>query len=273
MEEIKLKIGGVEVAVSKEDYEKGIEAGELSINSDSIVAYEKDAFESFKENLKKDGYKEGKIAGEEMTIKAGKEKFGLDFEGKTVDNLMAAFKNKVLEEAKIEPSKKIKELEEEKSKLQNNYQELETQFSTFKTSIETEKQQAKKDQAFMSFIPETGLKVDRDVAAVVLKTKGGFDLDFSEDGKPILKKGEQVIKDEKTLNPVNPADYLTSQIEAFGLFEEKKGGRGADDEPGKGQATDYDKFVKEMEEKGVSRGSQDFQKELNSRMKEGTLKI
>ena len=53
--------------------------------------------------------------------KEGKEKFGLEFEGKNLDNFASALSAKVLKEANINPDKKVAELETSLNRLQSNY--------------------------------------------------------------------------------------------------------------------------------------------------------
>lgn len=61
--------------------------------------------------LKKNQYDSGKAAGEEMPVKAAREKLGLTFEGKTIDNLLAAHKAMVIAEVNKPTDAKVTELE------------------------------------------------------------------------------------------------------------------------------------------------------------------
>jgi len=272
MEKVKINIGGVDLEMDKEEVSKAIEAGELKIEKDDLVVYNKDDFESFKENFAGEEYKKGKTAGTEMTIKSAREKYGVEFEGKTIDNFAEAFKQKILTEAKAEPSKKIQELEQDNEKLRNNYSDLEGQFNTFKTDIQQKETQTKKDTTLMSFMPKEGMKVSSEIAILALKNKG-VDVDFDENGNAFPVVNGQVVKHEKTLKPVSLENFIPEQITTLGLIEKKSGGNGGKDEPGGGNESSYDKFVSEMEANGIDRGSQKFNEEMNKRISEKTLKI
>lgn len=272
---VKLNIGGVVVEMENDDLTKGIESGEIEIKTDDLVVYKSDQFESFKKNLSDDEYKKGKLAGEEMPFKFEvlKEKYGVEVTGKNLDSFAEALKKKTLEEAKIEPSKKIQELEEEKKKLQTNYATLETEFSGFKTTIQEKESRAKKDNTLSSFLPVTGLKVDHDITLLALKTKAGIDIAFDENNTMMITENGIVVKDQKTLMPIEPKSFIESKLQQLDLIQKATGGGGGGDEGGGGQASSFDKFTKEMETNGVSEGSLKFQEEMAKRIKEGTLKL
>jgi hypothetical protein len=272
MDKIKLNIGGVILELDKEEASKAIEAGELVVNSNDMVVYKKDEFETYKTNISNEEYKKGKTAGVEMTIKDAREKYALDFEGKSFDNFAEAFKNKILTEAKVEPSKKIQELEADKNKLLQNYQNLEGEFNTFKTGIQEKEVKQKKDNTILSFIPKEGLKVGSDIALMALRSRG-VDVAFDEGGNAIPTINGEPVKDQKTLQPVALNSFISEQITGLGLLEKPAGGTGGGDEPGGGKATDYEKFVKEMEANGIDRGSEKFNQEMNKRLSDKTLRI
>jgi hypothetical protein len=274
MDKIKINIGGVITEMDKETVSKAIEAGELSLNVENAIIYKKEDFETFKTNLANDEYKKGKTAGEEMLIKTLKEQTGLEVEGKKPEVFVNAFKTKILEEAKIEPSKKIQELEADKNKLLQNYQTLEGEYNTFKTTVTEKETKQKKDTLLMSFIPDKDLVVDKDIALVALRTKTGIDISFDEKGNPFLVKGGEMIKDEKTLQPIDAKLFIPQQIEAIGLIKKVTGtsSGGSDDFGGAGTSS-YDIFVKEMKNNGIEPGSEKFAVEMNKRIKEKTLII
>lgn len=271
MAKVKFNIGGVIIEMEQEEVSKAIEAGEVTIQSDELVTYKKDQFETFKTNLANDEYKKGKTAGVEMTIKDAREKHGLEFEGKTFDSFTEAFKTKILTDAKIEPTKKIQELETEKKQLQENYKTLESEYTGFKTTISEKETRSNKDAKLLSFIPATGLKVSQDIALMALKMKGGIDAAFDESNVMFITENGQAVKDSKTLEYGDPKQHILDKLTALDLIEKSEGGKGEKDEIGKGQASNYDKFVKEMETNGISEGSEKFGEELNKRVGNKTL--
>lgn len=273
MEKIKFNIGGVIIEMDKEEASKAFEAGNIELQSNELVIYKTDDFDKFKTNLAADEYKKGKTAGVEMAVKEAREKHGFDFEGKTVDNLIEAVKTKTLTEAKVEPSKKIQELETNFNNLQKNYTSLETEFNDYKTNISAKETAQKKDNTLLSFMPDN-LKVDKDIALMALKSKAGIDVSFSDTGQPLQTINGEVIKD-KSLEPiVLSKEFMAEQLTGLGLIEKQStGGKGGGDESGGGAGTSYDNFKKRMEANNISEGSEEFSQKMNEEMKAGTLKI
>jgi hypothetical protein len=276
MSAIKINIGGVVTEVSAEDVTKAIEAGELNINNENIVAYEKEQFEAYKSNISKEEYQKGKIAGEEMLIKNAGKKLGIEIteKNKNLDSLLTSYSDKLTTELKIEPNAKIAELQADNEKLRNNYQAIESEFTGFKTSIENKQKEAEINAGLLNAIT-VKTKVDKDIALIALASKGvtgGKD----ENGNLVVFKNGQIVKDDKTLNPRPVADVLTEELKLNNLIDEVKqvvGGNGGGDATGSNVAGSYAGFVDEMTKSGVSSKSLQFQEEMSKRIKAGTLKV
>ncbi len=194
--------------------------------------------------LGKNKYKEGKQAGVEMEIKEAKEKLGLDFNGKTIDGLMEAHKKLVLADAKIEPEKKVSELQEKVTTLQATVKDYETKI-------------ADKDKEV------TGVKVNGEIAKHIpanalfgqdkiigLMKMDGYDFQMVE-GKVVPFKDGKAVQDNLA-NNVMAKDVIASYVKENKLVpEEQQGGRGGKDEKGHGNV-----FTKlsEVKAKFVSEG-------------------
>jgi len=276
---IKINIGGVIIEMEKEKVSEALEAGEIKLETDKLipknddhVIYTKANFETFKTNLADEEYKKGKKAGGEMIIKDGREKHGLEFEGKTLDNFAEAYKAKVLKEAEIEPDKKIKELEEDLGKVRKNFEDKTEEFNTYKTGVSEREARTKKDNKLLSFMPSTGLIVSEDIALMAIKSKLGLDVDFSEEGKSMIVKNGQHQKDGSTLEELEyTSDFMVDQLKSINLIEKPDGGSGKEDDKGGGGAGSYEKFVKEMKDNDINEGSEKFSEEMNKRIKDKTL--
>jgi len=289
MEKIKINIGGVITELDKEVVSGALETGELKIENENLVIYDKPSFETYKKNISDQEYKKGRIEGVEIFSKQVKKDGGFEFENpkviindsgnvdfeKTSSEFLGKIKPALESKLSIEPSKKIQELEADKSKLLSNYQTLESEFTGFKTSIAQKETQVKKDSTLLSFIPEKGLKVGRDIALLAVKSKFGLDITFDDSGQIITTKNGVQIKDDKTLQPVPLKDLMPSLIKELDLFIPESGGNGGNDEPGGGSSnqTTYDKFVDDMKKNGIDEGSMQFAEEMQKRQKAGTLKI
>lgn len=271
MENIVFNVGGVNIEMDKEVVSKAIETGTVEIKTDELITYQKEEFETFKTNLANQEYKNGKTAGAEMLIKDAREKFELEFEGKTLDNFADAFKSKVITEAKAEPSKKIQELTDNFNNLQSNYNNLNDEYTGFKETISQKETQSKKDNTLLSMMPDS-LMVDKDIALIALKTKTGIDVQFSEDGTPLQVVNGQVRKD-KSLEPLTlNKDFITDQLSELNLLKKVAGSSNGDgDSLSGGKAGSYEAFVKEMENNNIPIGSEKFQLEMNKRVSDKTL--
>lgn len=196
--------------------------------------------ESIKERAGKDSYKEGKKAGEEMFIKEIKSDEGLEFEGKTKDQLMKVLKEKIQKETGSEPTKRIQELEEDKKKLQLSLTEKENELKAETEKFNSRLNGIEIESVIKNSLPDklaNGLtkeqayklyKADREFA----KTADGIALI-----DPVTK---QVIKDKK-LNPVSITDDLKEFLKQFG--EVYDSGRGGGDDPRKSK-TNIESFTK-----------------------------
>lgn len=272
MTKIKFKIGDKIIEIDKEKATQGIEAGTIELDSTNLVVYGKEDFETFKTNIGKEEYEKGKLAGSEMPVKNAKEKHNLEFKGKTIDDLLEAFKTKVIGDAKIEPDKKIQELEADKKALQTNFSTLQTEFNTFKSDVDARNLRIEKDNRIAKLMP-SNLIVDQDIALLALKTKTGLDVEI-KDGNSYFTLNGQIQKDTNTLAEQQlTSEIIAEKLTSIGLIKKNEGGSGGADEPGGGGASGYDKFVKEMKGKGISEGSLDFNEEMNKRISDKTLEI
>jgi protein-disulfide isomerase-like protein with CxxC motif len=97
-----------------DDLDAAIKAeDEKTIEVKTTKAYTEESWKTFEANFKKENYEEGKTAGSEMVIKELKKTAGLDFEGKKQDDFLKNYKTKILSDAKINPDKRVTELQED----------------------------------------------------------------------------------------------------------------------------------------------------------------
>lgn len=278
MEQIKININGVIVELGKEDVSKALEAGELQLTTDKVivkeegqVVYTAKEHETFTKNLADDEYHKGKEAGSEMIIKEGREKYNLQFEGKTIDNFVGALKSKFEVNAE-KPNERITELESDNEALRNNLKTIEGDFNTYKNEEAAKATRTRKDNTLMSFIPNEGLIVDKEIALLAIKQKAGLDIDFSDTGGVIPTINGQVEKDQKTLEPKEAKIVVGEALSSLNLVAKPPSGNGNGDEPGDGAAAgSYERFMKEMTDKGAT--SEEISSEMLKRQKEKTLII
>lgn len=236
-----------------------------TIDLEGKVILPKDAYDERIKNIKTEAYNQGA----EVTIKEVRKNAGLEFEGKTINNLVDAF-NKKLEEEKLnaikDPDKKYTDLKTDFEKLQSNLsikdKEIEDLKSTFS---QKEKKQTIEFEALKS-IPDN-LLVSKNTIILEAQSKGFvFDL---EDNKVVIKENGEIKKDEKTLSPISLQSFFSEFAKPF--LKPVQGGSGAGDDGGQHKAGTFEAFEKEAEKQGWNATQKNT--EMAKRIKDGTLKL
>lgn len=263
----------------KEIEEKlGLEEGQLSefINSEEekeidlekVVIEPKDKYEEKIGNIKKQSAEMAK----EVTIKKIKKEFSLEFEGKTEENLIEAFKardEKIKDEVIKDPEQRYTDLKKDFGLLQDKLKTTETEFSTFKTSVDTDKTVNEIKNSFMNSI-EGKTTVGKSTIFVEAKEKG-YSFEKVE-GEIVVKdpKGEIVKND--ALSPLPLKDWVSEFSKPY-LVKEAGGGSGEGDDNGEGNAKagTLEAFEKEAAKAGWDATKKNT--EMQARIKAGTLKV
>ncbi|MDR1199988.1 MAG: hypothetical protein LBK94_13430 [Prevotellaceae bacterium] len=234
---LKVKVDDLSSAVKSEQ--------DVDLTIPELTVFTSDELKLHDENLKKSNYESAKTAGEEMLIKNLKEKTGIKIEGKDPDKFISALKNQILEEAKIEPSKKIEELQGDIDKLKANLKTAEEDKNSLKNQIvETSLQQkifagSQKEAILPAFDIYT-----------LMKSKG---YSFAEEnGKITVSQFDKPLKDDKTLEPLSGIDIFDRFIEENSLAKQEGGKTGRGNKST--QTTTGITKLSELEEKYKSEG-------------------
>ncbi len=162
------------------------------IDLSNKVIVDKNIYDERIANIKK----ESSVMALEIAVKEQRNALGLDFQGKTMENLVNAIKLKVESESKIEPEEKFKALKSDFEKLQENYNAKETEFTTFKTNIERQQELNEIKNEFTKHISGDTL-VSKSTIFTEAKEKGySFE---KEDGKIVVKLNGETQKNKDTL--------------------------------------------------------------------------
>ena len=187
-----------------------------------------DELNGLKETVGKESAKTGAKTILEMEVKSLRDKYGLEFEGKTIENLLNAYTNKQISEAKIEPNKKVDELKTSLTSLQKQY-EIDLGLKTNENSTLVNKlNEYKVNSDLVRHIPEGLTGIEQNDFITIAKTDASFVYD---EGQLVVKKGDTILKD-KMEKPITPKDYLTE----FAINKKWIGseGRSGGDEGGNG---------------------------------------
>lgn len=212
--------------IKAEDLETAIKAeAETDVVIDEkVTSYSEDEIGILKTNE----YKSGKEKGVEIAVKDAKEKFNLDFAGKTIDGLVEHAKKAALEEAKIKPDQKVAELEDKVKVLQNTVLDYEKKV----TDKETEVSAIKINSELYKVIPAHGENGPALAADDIIQLMRGNGYDFKlENGKIVPYKDGKQLQNHLS-EPQNHKDVIDGFLKEKKLIaseENVPGGRGGKD--------------------------------------------
>lgn len=250
----------------------GIESGKLieMINSEEAFSVDlsekvflsKTAYEERIENIKK----ESATVAIESAVKQQRNELGLDFQGKTIDNLVSAIKAKTESESKIEPEEKFKTLKSEFDGLVSKLNEKDAEFNSFKSQIEQTNLINEIKGEFTKHIPDNVL-VSKSTIFTEAKEKG-FSFE-KEEGKIVIKDTNGNVLKDDNYSPISVKDWVSNFSTPY--LAKAEGGKGEGDNLGEGKAGSFEAFLKESERQGwdVMRKNQEMAKRISN----GTLKI
>lgn len=250
----------------------GIESGKLAemmsseesftVDLSTKVFLDKTAYEERIANIKKDSA----TMAIEIAVKEQRNNLGLDFQGKTMDNLVKALKDKVESENKGEPEEKYKILKTDFDGLQSKFAEKESEFNSFKTNIEKSAILNEIKGEFIQNIPDNVL-VAKSTIFTEAKEKG-FSFE-KEEGKIVIKDAQGNVLKDANYSPITVKDWVTTFSTPY--LAKVEGGAGGKDETGGDKAGSFDAFMKESERNGWDASKQNT--EMAKRISNGTLKL
>ena len=219
------------------------------------------------QTLKSNSYKEGKKAGVEMEVDELKKELGYDFQGKTIKGLVEFNKKKVLEDAKIEPEKKVTELQEKLNTVQNSYKELEGKLAEKDNEVTSTKIKSE----VYKHIPSLGEDAAFDQDDIMHKmAREGFEFKI-EDGKVTAYKGGKQVQD-KLSNALEVKDVINSFLVEKKIVTPEKviAGRGGGNGAVSSKFGSLSELKKSWAESGKSMLGSEFAEAVNKAAKENT---
>jgi len=223
---------------------------DFKLDTDNLIVRTKEEDSQFKENILESAKTEHYKAAMEIQIKNMKKDLGLEFEGKKPEDLISAYKAKILEDAKVEPNKKIEELNTSLETLRTQLGEKDNELSQLQKTIETDKRKYKAQSLIPDLPDSIGLSKEEATSLYFMSHE------IKEDG--IYKNGEK-LKDSLE-KPISFEDSIKSFVEEKGWNKTQPSGRGGGAQGSGGHSSlpttldEYDAYIKE---KGYSVGSQE----------------
>jgi len=251
---LKIKDADLEAAITAE--------AETDVAIDSkLQAFDETELQTLKENE----VKKGRTIGVEIAVKDVKEKLGLEFQGKSIDGLVTAATKKALEDAKIEPEKRVKDVEEKLSNIQKSYKELETKFAEKDNEVTAVKI---KTEVF-KHIPAFGEDSGFDQEDVYNKMqREGYDFKI-EDGKTVAYKGGAKVLD-KVSNPLELKDVVNTFVVEKKIVTPEKvvAGRGGGNGAANSKFGSLSELKKTFTDQGKSTLGSEFKQAVDKAVKD-----
>jgi len=157
----------------------------------------------------KNRFDEGKQAMGEILAKSYKTKYGLEIEGKNLDDVIEAYGAKKFNEAK--PDEGAKELQRNFTDLQGKYTTLEEQLAAKDAEVESKVFEITLKQGLLNATPDK-LKIGNSDAVdlYLLKTQVKRD-----NGRDVVVVDGEIQKDN-LLNPIAPTDHYKAWLDKKG---------------------------------------------------------
>jgi len=275
---MKILINGKTIEIDDKEIAKSIDdKTDLTIKTEDIVLRTKDEEVSFLENYKKENIKIGAEVGRKEVIKGlGIEGDGLHKSDETSINALKSWADglsqKALEDAKIEPNKKIETFKQDIETLKGTISKLTTEKERVANEFSTFKKTNVINSNYMEAIPDNAILPKSDMVQLLA---GKIKADVIDSGQVVgLDESGNVIKDPTTLNPVpfkevvkNFFDNNTQYLKAA------EGGAGGGDSGAGAGTSQLDSFIKRQAQLGNSEGSEAFNEAMAQEIKNGTLKL
>ncbi len=201
---------------------------EAKIEAPKVNLYTDEELTSLRENLSKEvsdeEYTKGKKVGAEQLIKELRNKEGLEFEGKTPENLLEALKNKY---SNATTDEEVKEWKERYDALKNTY---ETEKEEYKGKIAAKERDFEmfnhKQTLDSAYANIEGIKPNQATTLFLSEYQPATD----ESGQQIVKNGKGEIIKDKLGRPIPLGDVAKSYAAEQGWV--KEAGRGGRTETG-----------------------------------------
>lgn len=232
----------------------------IDISGMEIV--KKDDYATRIKNLKE----EAGTAAVEIAVKKVRTDMGLSFEGKTMDKLLDAYKTKVVADANLNPDKRVTELEKDLNTMKTNFETSQKKLTEVEGTFKQKENLRTIRDAVIAEIPVDTIIPKEDVLNIFFSKN---QMELSDKGGVVFKKGDEVLKNQTTLNPLTVKEVMTEFITPY--VAPPAGGGGGKDNPTQGKPGTYEAFAKDMEKLSIAEGSIAFNSEMNKRIKEKTL--
>lgn len=253
--------------VEPQDLEAKIKSeGEEDITLPELKVFTDEEFKTRLKNETTSSYNDGKTAGVEMLVKDKKKELGLDFEGKDLDSLLNHVTEKVKKESG-KPNERVQELENDIKKLNQTHQQALQEREQKLGEFQKKYNQSVISNQLLNIVPNETTIPKEDVLTLF---HANFQTELTEDGRTVVKRNGEVIKDPTTASERELKDVFQEFITER-KYVKQTPGRGGDNEFGKGGITtkSISAFQEQWQKKtGKELNSPEFERDYTEWRKE-----
>jgi hypothetical protein len=243
---------------------------ELEFSKPTLEAFSPDAFaddEKF-QTFKRNFAEEQKTAGVEMAVKSARNEYGLEFEGKTIPNLVKAITSKVESEATVEPDKKLQQYKGDIDSLKGQIESIQMERDQFKNQINEIQYNHKLERTLFSSIKDESnysIPADDLVALYKMKTNIGI-----EEGSHVLYEPSGDILKNDLREPISVEAHFSEFTKSY--LKNPTGGTGGADETPVGKRS-LSEYTNELVAEGLQPNSSEFNARVQEALKSGLVEL
>jgi hypothetical protein len=243
---------------------------ELQFSKPSLESFSPDAFaddEKF-QTFKRNFAEEQKTAGVEMAVKSARNELGLDFEGKTIPNLIKAVTHKVESEATLEPDKKVQQYKADVDSLKSQLESVSLERDSFKGQISEIQSNHKLERSLYSNIKDESnysIPADDLVALYKMKTNIGI-----EEGSHVLYEPNGDIMKNDLREPISVESHFSEFTKSY--LKNPTGGSGGADETPVGKRS-LNEYANDLIAEGLQPNSADWNARVSEAVKSGLVDL
>lgn len=266
--EVDFDLSGV-VIKSKDDYDS------ITNNYQTL----QDSIEQIKIDSKKEGKIEGETSGLEIAVKKARKSLGLEFEGKTIENLLDAYGTKIKKDASIEPSQLIDSLTADKAEMSKRLEEINAIIESKDSEIENihndYRLKEENNTITRTLEDEFSLLAEKshyNVNDIVKLSKLDGIKKVIKDGKiEFINPETGTALEDDIFNKITPKQYAERFMKDNKMFKPVEGGRNEEHNPdGK---ISLKSFAESQKARGYSVGSSEYTANLNKAIEDGSVEL
>ncbi len=261
------------VGLNKESFIEAMQSEnevELEFSKPTLEAFSPDAFaddEKF-QTFKRNFAEEQKTAGVEMAVKSARNEYGLEFEGKTIPNLIKAVTNKVESEATVEPDKKVQQYKGDLEALKGQLESVSHERDAFKNQIGEIQSNHKLERTLYSKVrDESNYSIPADDLVALYKMKTNIGM---EDGSHVLYEPNGDILKNDLREPISVESHFSEFTKQY--LKNPSGGSGGADETPVGKRS-LNEYTNELIAEGLQPNSSEWNARVSEALKSGLVEL